>query len=107
MVEDCQRYCYCRNRVIFIQSEDKIYLQTRDGTGYLYYTRDRNHAQECCRTAVRNFEKKIARNATQNPKAFFMYARSKLKTKEGVGDLSDGANKVSYDEGKANLLNKF
>ena len=31
----------------------------------------------------------------------------KLKTKEGVADLSDGANKVSSDEGKANLLNKF
>ena len=36
-----------------------------------------------------------------------MYARSKLKTKEGVADLSDGANRVSSDEGKANLLYKF
>ena len=36
-----------------------------------------------------------------------MYARTKLKTKEDVADLSDGANKVSSDEeGKANL-NKF
>ena len=34
-------------------------------------------------------------------------AKSRLKTKEGVADLSDGANKVSSDEGKANLLNKF
>ena len=36
-----------------------------------------------------------------------MYARSKLKTKEGVADLSDGANKVSSDEGNSNRLNKF
>ena len=81
------------------------YLQTRDGTDYLFYTRVRNQAKTCCRKAVRNFEKMIARNAKQYSKAFFMYARSKLKTK-GVADLSDGANKVS-DEGKANLLNKF
>ena len=70
----------------------KRYLQTCDGTDYLFYTRVRNQAKKCCRTAVRNFEKKIARNPKQNPKAFFMYARSKLKTKEGVADLSDGAN---------------
>ena len=82
-------------------------MQTRDGTDYLYYTRVRNQAIACCRTAIRNFEKKIARNAKQNPKAFFMYTRSKLKTKEGVVDLSDGAIKVSSDEGKKNLHNTF
>ena len=79
-------------------------MQTHDDTDYLYYTRVRNQAKNCCRPAVRNFEKKIARNAKQNPKAFFMYASSQLKTKENVADLSDGANKVSSDEGKANCL---
>ena len=59
----------------------KRYMQTCYGTDYLYYTRVRNLAKNCCRTTVRNFEKKIARNAKQNPKAFFMYARSKLTTK--------------------------
>ena len=82
----------------------KRYLQTRDGTEYLYYTRARNQAKTCYRTAVRNFEKKIARNAKKNPKAFFMYARSKVKTKEVVVDLSYVANKVSSDEGTANFL---
>ena len=43
----------------------------------------------------------------QNRKSFFMYNRSKLKKKEGVADLSDGANKVSSDDGKVNLLNKI
>ena len=36
-----------------------------------------------------------------------MYARLKLKMKESVADLSDGVNKESSDEGKADLLNKF
>ena len=36
-----------------------------------------------------------------------MYARSKLKTNVREADLSDGANKVSSDESKANLLNKI
>ena len=40
-------------------------------------------------------------------KLVFMYARSKPKTKEGVADLSVGANKVSSDDSKANLPNKF
>ena len=53
----------------------KRYLQSQDGTNYLYDTRVRNQAKICCRTAVRNFEKKIAKNAKQNLKAFFMYAR--------------------------------
>ena len=70
----------------------KRYLQTRDGTDYLYYTRVIYQAKSCCRTTVRNFGKKITRNAKQNPNAFFMYARSKLKTREGVVDFSDGAN---------------
>ena len=48
-----------------------------------------------------------ARNEKQNPKAFFMYTRLKLRTKEGVADLSDGANKVSSDEGKAHRLKTF
>ena len=84
----------------------KRYLQTRDGTDYLYYTRVRNQAKTCCRTAERNFEKKIARNAKQNLKTFFMYARSKLKTKEGMADLSAVESKASSDT-RQNVLNKF
>ena len=82
----------------------KRYLQTHDGTNYLCYTSQKS-SKKLVQKAVRNIEKKIARNAKQNSKALFMYARSKLKTKEGVADLSDGANKVSSDEVKANLLN--
>ena len=82
-------------------------MQTRDVTDDLYCTRVRNQAKTCCRRAEKNFGKKIARNAKQNLKAFFVYARSKLKTKDGVADLSDVANKVSSDEGKANILHKF
>lgn len=83
------------------------YLQTREGTDYLYYTRARNQAKNSCRVAVKNLEKTVAKNAKKNPKAFFAYARTKTKTREGVADLRDGQQKVSTDEGKAKLLNSF
>lgn len=85
----------------------KKYLQTREGTDYLHYTRARNQVKSSCRAAVKSHEKNIARNVKQNPKAFFSYAKSKLKTRDGIADLKDGQKKVSSDAGKANLLNKF
>ena len=40
----------------------KRYLLTHDGSDYLFYTSQKS-SKKCCRTAARNFEKKIARNA--------------------------------------------
>lgn len=84
------------------------YLQTRDGQDYLQYARARNQARKACRTAVRELEKSVAKKAKQNPKAFFAYARSKTKTRDGISDLSDSCGeKVTTDHGKANLLNSY
>ena len=43
--------------------------------------------KKICRTAVKNYEKNIAKNAKKNPKAFFLYASSKCKTNNGISDL--------------------
>ena len=49
-----------------------------------------------------------AKEAKLNPKAFYAYARSKLKTKEGIPDLEDEHGKLTtHDTGKADLLNKL
>ena len=50
----------------------KRYLQTCNDTDYLYYTRVRNQAKTCYRTAVKNFEKKIAGNANKISKLFYV-----------------------------------
>jgi hypothetical protein len=51
-------------------------------------------------------KKNIARNAKKNPKAFFLYASSKCKIKDGSSDLKVDQRKISSDEDKANVLNQ-
>ena len=68
----------------------------------------RNRARAVCRKAVKNYEKAIAREAQHNPKAFYAYANSKMKTKEGVADLLDKEGKTNTNnKEKANILNNF
>lgn len=84
------------------------YLETREGKDYLAYARARNQAKGACRKAVKEHEQAIAKEVKKNPKAFYAYARSKMKTKEGVSDLvDDKGQKVSDDKGKADILNNF
>ena len=84
------------------------YMETRDGQDYLLYARARNQAKQACRIAVKEHEKNIARNAKTNPKAFYAYARSKLKTREGIADLKDArGNTAKTEQAKAHMLNEF
>jgi hypothetical protein len=85
----------------------KRYLRTRSDVEYNLYARARNQAKKACRTAVKNFEKDVAKNSKKNPKAFFLYASSKCKTRDGIADLNVNQRKISSDEGKANVLNQF
>ena len=60
------------------------------------------------RKAVRDFERQIARETKANPKAFYKYARSKMKTCSAVADLErlDGTmTETGVD--KAEVLNTF
>ena len=64
------------------------------------------------RKAKRNFEKDVANKSKTNPKAFWSFVRSKLKTKAGVGPLlarADDKTSISFDDKeKANILqNQF
>lgn len=60
------------------------------------------------RQLQRNHEHRLALNAKENPKAFWKYVNSRLKTKSKVEDLRnpDGVLEAS-DEEKAMLLNSF
>ena len=60
------------------------------------------------RKAVHTFEKRIATEAKRNPKTFFNYAMSKMKTRTGVSDLEypDG-RMVHTDVEEAELLFAF
>lgn len=86
----------------------KRYMNTREGKDYQIYAKARNQAKWECRKAVRDMERKIANESKENPKAFFRYANSKLKTKTGIADLDceDGGTARS-DQAKAEVLNNF
>jgi hypothetical protein len=45
------------------------YLQSRSDAGYNRYARAQNQAKESCCTAVKIFEKNIARNAKKEPES--------------------------------------
>ena len=72
------------------------------------HTKARNKVKTLMRKAKRNFEKIIAHNSKNNPKAFWSYVRSNLKTKAGVGPLlanvKDKTSTKFTDDEKANIL---
>ena len=90
------------------RSSFQRYLLTRDGKDYQQYAKLRNQAKWITRKAKRDYEKHVAKQAKSNPKAFFKYANSKLKTRGGIADLrkEDGTT-TTTDQEKAEVLNQF
>ena len=86
----------------------RLYREYRDEQHFIEYRRACNRVKTEVRNAVREFEKQIAGEAKRNPKAFYRYARSKMKTKSTVGDLErlDGTM-ADTDVQKAEVLNSF
>ena len=86
----------------------KRYMRTKEGKDYQEYTKFRNQTKWEVRKAKRDFEKQVAKQAKVNPKAFFQYANSKLKTKSGIADLDRGDGTCTEsDKEKAEVLNSF
>lgn len=84
------------------------YLATREGRDYLEYVKNRNEAKQELRKAVRNFEKEISKKAKKDPKAFYKYVNSQLKTRNGISELlKDDGTTATNDLEKAETLNEF
>ena len=87
------------------QKAYQLFLKTKDGRDYLAYTRSRNQAKWECRKAKKLFEKSLAKEVKNNPKAFYSYAKSKMKTESTIPDLLNESNeKTQNDQEKAELL---
>ena len=84
----------------------RLYREYRDEQHFIEYRRASNKVKTEVRNAVREFEKQIAGEAKRNPKSFYRYERSKMKTKSTVGDLErlDGTM-ADTDVQKAEVLN--
>ena len=87
----------------------KKYLRTKEWKDYLDYTKARNQARKATRQAVKTLEQSIAKDIKSNPKHFWSYARSKMKTRPRIGDLQteENAELTTTDKEKAEVLCKF
>ena len=86
----------------------RIWKRSGDEKDYLTYAKARNQAKWACRQAERDFEKRIASEAKTNPKAFYKYAQSKMRTRVRITNLTDDdGNLVTDDTEKADLMNRF
>ena len=88
------------------------YMADRTDEKRLAYCRQRNKVRKMTRLAKKRYECNLAEQAKDNPKMFWRYAKSKLKTREGVADLehTDGdgnLTKSTTDEEKANTLSDY
>ena len=77
----------------------------------LQYNRLRNQIRRLTRKSKKLYEKNIARNAKDNPKVFWKYTQSKLKTQSNIPDIempSSGENSstrfTSSNEEKASVF---
>jgi ribonuclease P/MRP protein subunit RPP40 len=84
------------------------YRESQLDSDYVDYKRASNKATKAIRTAKKDFELKLAQNIKTDTKSFYAYARSKYKTKDKVGPLTDVNNEVIRDDSiAAGQLNDF
>ena len=68
----------------------------------------RNKLRKMTRQLRRQFEIQLVADVKANPKAFWRYSNSRMKTKPKIGDLRDATGQVVSDaELKAGVLNTF
>ena len=78
----------------------------------LQYNRIRNQVRKLTRKAKKVMEKKIAKSVKENPKNFWSYAQSKLKSRAGIPELEkmtdDGSIEYAKeDDDKAEVFVKY
>ena len=84
--------------------------QNQRRNDYRVYTKVRNQAKRECWKAEREFEKKLAKECKNNPKALYRYSKSKMKTRSEIAHLTrEDSSLTATDKDKADLeeLNKF
>jgi len=83
------------------------YRRTKKPDDYIEYRKVRNKAKSDLRKAVLNYEKKLAKEARNNPKAFYRYINSKTKSRCSNGTLETKQGElIEGNRHKAEALNK-
>ena len=85
-----------------------IYTYTQDAMDYARYCRCRNRLRKLTRGLRSAFEHRLSRDLKYNPKAFWRYSNSRLKTKVGIDSLIDEHGQLTRgDKEKASILNRY
>ncbi len=82
---------------LYVQSPENIQL----------HTQAKNKATSSVKKAKFSYEKKIADQAKTQPKSFWRYVNSKLKTTHTITELAFGDNIYSSPTDKANCMNNY
>ena len=84
------------------------YKHSRDPISYALYVRCRNDLRRLTRKLRSDFERSLAGAVKTNPKAFWRYANTRMKTWSTIENLVDADGTVaSQDADKARVLNGF
>ena len=95
-----------REKVRLKKANFSTWRCTRSGQDYKQYTKARNQAKWEYRKEQK--EKKLSKESKKNPKAFYEYAQSKLKTRAGIAHLArEDGTPTTTDKQKAGVLNNF
>ena len=84
------------------------YIHSRDVIDLARFKRCRNKLRGLTRRLRRDFEKDVASQLKRNPKQFWRYTNSRIKTRTGIGVIQDTDGRLANNDAeKAELLNKF
>ena len=84
------------------------YVNSQDAVDHARFTRCRNKLRSLTRRLRRDFEQDMVRKIKHDPKQFWKYSNSRLKTKLKIDDLQDENGRItSKDEDKAEIFNRF
>ena len=82
--------------------------ELKTSENYLAYAHIRNQTRWKTRKAIKSYDKNIAANIRTNPKLFWSYVNSKMKSRQPISDLKKGNGELTVnDEEKAEVLNSF
>ena len=86
----------------------KRYLDTGQDSDYSKFAKVRNELRTMTRSLKKSFEKGLLKNLKANPKAFWAYVNSKVKSASGIGTLKGQNDSMAEtDSDKAEVLNNF
>ena len=88
------------------------YIRNKTDEAWQAYTKARNKIKSLLSKLRRQFEKNIALNVKENPKAAWAYIKSKYKAKEGIQNLATDQNDpnsplTKTDQENANILSEY